>query len=287
MQMKPDAMLEAHLDAHPFLKETAALYTGLPAAVQATVTPMEFPAIEECRALVKDGVPLLQHEALQQAAAEKAAASLPDVLKALHDIEAPAKLLEAVKDLAEWTEAASVKKRQKAFCLLLQQKDEAVAAFAKEEKLHIAALRLIGWAIVDALVPASLKSEKVWTDFGWKENFCPVCGRQPVMAQLKKENEAQGAERYLVCGGCHTMWHFLRIGCVYCGNKNTKKLRQLVPDEGSVRIDVCDKCKSYIKTYVGHGKEAVLLEDWATLHLDLLAEGKGLSKKGNVIVANG
>ena len=43
--------------------------------------------------------------------------------------------------------------------------------------------------------------------------------------------------------------------------------------------------KGYIKTYVGHGQEQVLLQDWATLHLDVLAEEKGLSKHGNVIVA--
>ena len=285
MQTKPEAMLAEHLQAHPFLQETAELYTELTAAVQAAVVPATLPEAEACAALVQDGVPLLQNKELQATFVKVAAAALPEVLAACQKRELPEAVHKAVADWAIWSDEASRKEVQHFFQLLLQQQDAEVALFAAQAKLPVTVLRLVGWDIVEALVPGELKQAAFWTEHGWQKNYCPVCGRQPVMAQLKKESEANGAERFLSCGGCHTQWHFTRIGCVYCGNKDSEQLPIFIPDDGQVRLDACNKCHSYIKTYVGHGQEQVLLQDWATLHLDVLAEEKGLSKHGNVIVA--
>lgn len=57
--------------------------------------------------------------------------------------------------------------------------------------------RKIFWMTVDKLVPDELK---LWQRDEWQKNYCPICGRRPVMAQLKKFNE--GRARYLMCGGC-------------------------------------------------------------------------------------
>jgi FdhE protein len=56
--------------------------------------------------------------------------------------------------------------------------------------------------------------------------------------------------------------------------------------QSAMRLDVCDKCQSYIKTYNEEGAENIYLQDWATIHLDLLAEEKGLHKKGSRLLAN-
>ena len=152
---------------------------------------------------------------------------------------------------------------------------------AMEIELNETTERLIKWAIIEKLIPQSLKESDVWED--WLKNYCPVCGRKPVLAQLRKQNE--GRARYLKCGGCGTMWRWNRLGCTYCGNEDLEEMHILDSEnEPEMRIDVCDKCHSYIKTYNKEGDEEIYLTDWATLHFDLLAEEKNLQKVGNVII---
>ena len=37
-------------------------------------------------------------------------------------------------------------------------------------------------------------------------------------------------------------------------------------------------CSGYLKTYDGEGSESVLLADWASLHLDVIARDRGLKR---------
>ena len=141
--------------------------------------------------------------------------------------------------------------------------------------------RLIKWTIIDRLVPTELKSSAMWDE--WLKPYCPVCGRKPVWAQLRKQNE--GRARYLKCGGCDTMWRWNRLGCTYCDNEDLKKMHILETEsEPEMRLDVCDECRSYIKTYTQEGQENIYLKDWATLHFDILAEDKELHKVGSVVI---
>jgi FdhE protein len=52
-----------------------------------------------------------------------------------------------------------------------------------------------------------------------------------------------------------------------------------VEGEGGLRIDYCETCHGYLKTYDGEGNESVLLADWTSLHLDVLARDRGLQRK--------
>ena len=108
-----------------------------------------------------------------------------------------------------------------------------------------------------------------------------------MIADLRKHRE--GRIRHLVCGGCGTRWIYARVGCVYCGNTNLEKMHTLEPEHDSaMRLDICDACDSYLKTYRGpvdgSPEDAIYRQDWASVHLDLLAEEKGLHKKGNPIL---
>ena len=51
-----------------------------------------------------------------------------------------------------------------------------------------------------------------------------------------------------------------------------------VEGEGGLRIDYCDSCRGYLKTYDGQGAEDVMLADWTSLHLDALAQDRGLRR---------
>jgi len=51
-----------------------------------------------------------------------------------------------------------------------------------------------------------------------------------------------------------------------------------IEGEGGLRIDYCEACLGYLKTYNGQGSEALLLADWTSLHLDILARDRGLKR---------
>jgi FdhE protein len=51
-----------------------------------------------------------------------------------------------------------------------------------------------------------------------------------------------------------------------------------VEGEAGLRIDYCDVCSGYLKTYDGEGSESVLLADWTSLHLDMIARDRGLKR---------
>ena len=77
--------------------------------------------------------------------------------------------------------------------------------------------------------------------------------------------------------------HWQRVGCPYCGNMNLEKIYILeFDDKRTIRFDVCKECDCYIKTYGEDDEENIYLRDWTTLHLDLLAEERGLHKCGAV-----
>jgi FdhE protein len=119
----------------------------------------------------------------------------------------------------------------------------------------------------------------------WWKGYCPVCGSEPYIAELKSEGGVEGA-RFLVCSSCNFEWRFNRLKCPFCENANHEKLRYFYTEkEGKVyRVDVCEECKRYIKTVdikeLGEEKIIPLLEDIGTLHLDILAQKEGYSKEG-------
>ncbi|MCX5858984.1 MAG: formate dehydrogenase accessory protein FdhE, partial [Proteobacteria bacterium] len=79
----------------------------------------------------------------------------------------------------------------------------------------------------------------------WLRGSCPVCGNEPRMAKL----ERQQGKRILACSLCDTLWVFRRVECPYCGNSNPRDLRFFqIKGESPYRVDVCEKCKRYIKT---------------------------------------
>ena len=51
-----------------------------------------------------------------------------------------------------------------------------------------------------------------------------------------------------------------------------------IEGEGGLRLDYCESCSGYLKTYDGQGNEAFLLSDWTSLHLDLVAQDRGLKR---------
>jgi FdhE protein len=114
----------------------------------------------------------------------------------------------------------------------------------------------------------------------WHRGYCPICGSKPLIAELREE----GA-RFLVCSLCSFEWRFMRLKCPSCGNDDHEALKYFYTEnEGTAnRIDVCNKCKRYIKTVDTReisGEIIPLIEDMGTLYLDVLAQEEGYLKGG-------
>ena len=111
----------------------------------------------------------------------------------------------------------------------------------------------------------------------WKQVLCPVCGSKPNLNLFKGDP----SQRLSVCSDCSCEWPVDRLRCSVCG-KNEKNARAYFNNEGqeAFRIDTCETCQHYIKTIDSSriGYPDPILEDLATLHLDVIATEKGFKR---------
>lgn len=109
----------------------------------------------------------------------------------------------------------------------------------------------------------------------WDKGYCPVCGGLPVLSLLSKD----AGERRLFCAICWHDWPVPRMRCPYCGQDAPKHHSYLHADqEPEYRIDLCDACKTYIKTVDLRQLPRPFhppLEALASIHLDMTAQEKG------------
>jgi FdhE protein len=131
-----------------------------------------------------------------------------------------------------------------------------------------------GTVDASALLSKTLLATYIDKNTLWGKGYCPVCGSPPAISILRGEGE-----RFLFCSFCDHEWLSQRIYCPFCENKDQKTLHYFFSEEEEYRVNVCDKCKRYIKTVdTREIKRSVypFLEQVATLHLDMLAQNQGL-----------
>jgi len=139
-------------------------------------------------------------------------------------------------------------------------------------------LRYLGWTAMTRFIGPVVLAFNSWRDEEkWHRTYCPTCGSLPAMAQLV--GEEPGRRRLLSCGCCGTRWRYGRTLCPFCEADSHRLAVLAVEGEGGLRIDYCESCRAYLKTYAAEGDEAVLLADWSSLHLDLLALDRNLKRQ--------
>jgi FdhE protein len=139
-------------------------------------------------------------------------------------------------------------------------------------------LRYLAWTVTARFLRPVVNAFAGWRDEErWLRRYCPTCGLLPAMAQLVGVDS--GRRRLLSCGCCGTRWRYRRIACPFCESADDHLLSALaIEGEKYLRIDYCQSCGAYLKTYDGEGNETFFLADWTSLHLDVIACDHGLKR---------
>lgn len=138
--------------------------------------------------------------------------------------------------------------------------------------------RFLTWRLLSRYLSSVVTAFGAWRqEERWLRHYCPICGSGPAMAQLIGVDP--GCLRLLACGCCGNRWRYRRTGCPFCRNEDDHRLSAIaVEGLGALRIDYCEQCRGYLKTYQGQGSESVFLADWTSIQLDMIALGRGLKR---------
>jgi FdhE protein len=262
--MTPDLWLEAHSYLRPIADLSAQVER---AAAGIDVLDVRIPDWDDYREDFLAGVPLLSSSA------------------AAVDLEPGGRMARTLLErLAAETWSGRIAAETRALDTELRREPRAsrrVADFLLGDETFIVPfpglLRYLGWTAVARFLRPVVSAFSGWRDEEkWGRRYCPTCGSLPAMAQLV--GVEPGRMRLLSCGCCGTRWQFKRTGCPFCETDSQRLASVTIDGERGLRIDHCESCSGYLKTYDGEGNETLLLSDWSSLHLDVLAHDRGLKR---------
>ncbi len=119
----------------------------------------------------------------------------------------------------------------------------------------------------------------------WTQGYCPVCGAWPALAEIRGLER----ERHLRCARCGAGWRFDWLRCPFCGGGDHTRFEALVSEaHGETRkVEACLSCRGYIKSVTSlqpWPPEQVLIEDAATVDLDVVALGHAFARPDRAAV---
>lgn len=141
--------------------------------------------------------------------------------------------------------------------------------------------QLIDWSLrPKKMALAKIVQPLVFGKVDWESQNCPICGEPADIAILLKEN----GERNLGCSCCQITWRYARLKCISCENTNPESLKYYFVEEApEQQIHYCQACNSYLKTidyrFANEKLDDLMLLNYMTVHLDVLAEKNGLGSR--------
>jgi len=289
MKAKKIDPMKRFLKQHPFLAESERVHRLVAEAV-GTPETIQLPE-RAVQKTIAERLPILQQETYRRRMVRAVYMIQEEVFARIAEADVPPLMQESAREYLAVLKKLRKAAKEEFIIAVLTQDKAAFSALAEQHALNEGFIRSTIWRIIAALVPAALKEPAVWDPDPdtpqFRENFCPVCGRRPVLAELRKYRE--GRTRDLICGGCGTRWLYTRVGCAYCGNEDLGKMHTLEPtDSDLMRLDICEPGATATTPPRGRAggsdADAIYRQDWASVQLDLLAEQQGFQKKGNTIL---
>lgn len=262
----------AWLTRHPYLASVAEFDAQVATAVANIRSgDVSIPNWDDYTADYHAGVPLLGSSSVAKDF-EPAGAVLVSLLENLTSTPLPEEFADQCRDLLNQLRSEKNAPRLAAGWLLERE---------DFEPAHSGLLRYLGWTALALHLRPLVDAFSSWRDEEhWLRGYCPTCGSRPAMAQLVGVDP--GRLRFLSCGCCSTRWRYRRIGCPFCETPENHRLSALtIEGEKYLRIDYCQSCRAYLKTYDGAGSEPLFLADWTSLHLDVIARDRGLKRQAN------
>ncbi len=161
----------------------------------------------------------------------------------------------------------------------VRQDDAAIDALARSGGVDPQALRVAGQMAAVPLLHACARAFASAVAPSWWEGYCPVCGAWPAVA----EYTGLERKRQLRCGRCSTAWAIPTLRCVFCDETRHAELGYLTLEDGDEtrKMGVGRTRSGYLKGHAtgrGLAPSALLLDDLATVHLDLAALERGYKR---------
>lgn len=260
------------LESHPYLRSVADFDVQVAtAAAGVPIGSVRIPKWDDYVADYRAGIPLLGSSRVA-IDFEPAEAILVLLVESLTSKPLPEKLMAECR-VSSAQLHGEINAPRRAVAWLLDNEDFNPA--------HPGLVRYLGWTAMSLYLRPLVDAFSSWREEEhWLCGYCPTCGSPPAMGQLIGFDP--GRLRLLSCSCCSTRWRYRRIGCPFCENGDDHRLVALtIEGESNLRIDYCDSCRAYLKTYVGEGSERLLLADWSSLHLDIIACDRGLKRVAN------
>jgi FdhE protein len=260
---------DAWLDKHPYLQPVADFYAQVSAAVAGIpIACAHTPNFDNYIGDYKAGIPLLR-SAQAEIDFEPAEAMIVSLLENLTSQHLPENFVGECRVLHNQLRS-ELNAPSRVVAWLLDSEGF--------EPAHPGLIRYLGWTALTRFLSPLADGFGSWREEEhWLREYCPICGSPPAMAQLVGLDP--GRLRLLSCGSCSTRWRYRRIGCPFCESADGHRLSALaIEGEKYLRIDYCQSCRAYLKTYNGEGSEPLFLADWTSLHLDIIARDRGLKR---------
>jgi FdhE protein len=267
--------LNAWLGGHPFLEPIARLEATVEEVIKA-LPEQKFVEtnFEPYAADFSAGIALLESAAVGRELLHRSAGTFDRFALALSKAPIPDALASKARELCEYLHKTP------------EQSERTLVSIATEAKEasdvpHLGTARYIAWTALAYALSPTIAAFDAWKEnAAWPHGYCPACGNSPSLSVLTEKDA--GRQRSLVCGLCKAQWKVKRLGCPHCGTEDEDKLSILeLEDEPNLRLEVCNGCKGYVKTWAGEAKVASYFADWATLHLDAVAAERGYLRLGS------
>ena len=273
--------VEKWVKSHPYLEDIAALNTVFEKMLENCDTLTEVHNMDSIKEQFMSGTPLFLTD-IDFGIENKAGAVFYTICKN-NDKSLTAELPEEVQNFFEAVKELSQDKCSSIIKAVIEDDDKFLNEMAENLGAAKEQLEYFAWvSIRKALSGIKADIEKFISDNLWQKGICPVCGKMASTAFFK--HTKRGRQRFLHCDHCGTEWVYKRIGCPYCENIDQKKMSiKDSDDEPDMRIDLCHKCNSYLKTYIGEDNNSAGKEGWASIHLDILMKDTGFAAKGSLV----